>query len=300
MPCNQGVFMDIALVTYNGLPDLDPDDGLFRDELVKRGHKVQACIWDDASIDWSKFDVAIMRSAWDYHLKKEQFYAWMESVSKQTKLFNSAEVMKWSSHKSYLKQLAAAGLPIVETLWIEKGSSANGVFDSLNWQKTIVKPAVGLATFGVKRFPLDDSQDGKQANVRAAEQHANHLALTEDVMIQPYLSSVENYGERALIFLNGKYSHTIRKSSFQHLAPGGQAGETSVPRDDLEVVAAQKVIDYLSHTPLYARVDLVRDLENTPVILELELVEPSLFLSFHPPAVLAFADAFESVLQLSI
>lgn len=291
--------MDIALITYDGLPDLDPDDGLFRDELVKRGHKVHACIWDDKSIDWSKFDVSIMRSAWDYHLKKNQFFAWMESISKQTKLFNPLEVMKWSSHKSYLKQLAAAGLPIVETHWIEKGSSANGVFDSLNWQKAIVKPAVGLATFGVKKLSLDDSANGKEANIKAAEEHANNLARTEDVMIQPYLSSVEDYGERALIFLNGKYSHTIRKSSFQHLAPGGHAGETSVPSDETEVVAAQNVIDFLSQKPLYARVDLVRDFENQPVILELELVEPSLFLSFHPPAVLAFADAFESVLKLN-
>jgi len=291
--------MDIALITYDGLPDLDPDDGLFRDELVKRGHKVHACIWDDQSIDWSRFDVAIMRSAWDYHLKKDKFYSWMDGVSKQTKLLNPPEVMKWSSHKSYLKQLSDDGLPVVETIWIKKGDTADGVFDGLNWRKAIVKPAVGLATFGVKRIPLDESGEGKRANIKQAEDHANALSKTEDVMIQPYLSSVEEYGERALIFLNGKYSHTIRKSSFQHLAPGGKAGETSVTSDSQEVAAAQRVIDYLARKPLYARVDLVRDFENNPLVLELELVEPSLFLSFHPPAAVAFAEAFESVLNLN-
>jgi len=290
--------MDIALITYDGLPDLDPDDGLFRDELIKRGYKVQACIWDDDSVDWSQFDISIMRSAWDYHLKKERFFAWMESVSKQTKLLNPPEMMRWSSHKSYLKELSAAGLPVVETHWVEKGASAKGVFDSLNWPKAIVKPAVGLATFGVKKLALDDSGSGKADNIKAAEEHADNLARTEDVMIQPFLPSVEDYGERALIFLDGKYSHTIRKSCFQHLAPGGHAGEKSVPSDDREVAAAQKVLQHLLHVPLYARVDLVRDFADTPVVLELELVEPSLFLSFHPPAVLAFADAFEHVLAL--
>ncbi len=291
--------MDISLITYDGLPNLDPDDCLFKDELVKRGHKVFTCIWDDESIDWSKFDVSIMRSAWDYHLKKDKFYAWMEKISGQTKLLNSAEMMKWSSHKSYLKELSEANLPVVETLWVEKGGRADGLFDKLNWQKTIVKPAVGLATFGVKKFALMENGASSKAGIKEAESHANDLAKTDDVMIQPFISSVEDYGERALIFLNGEYSHTIRKASFQALAPGGHAGEAAVSTDSDEVAVAQKVLEYLAQRPLYARVDLVRDSVGKPLVLELELVEPSLFLSFHPPAAVAFADAFERVLSLN-
>jgi hypothetical protein len=290
--------MDISLITYEGLPDLDPDDCLFKDELVKRGHKVSACIWDDKSIDWSKFDVSIMRSAWDYHLKKDQFYAWMDKVSRQTKLLNPPELMKWSSHKSYLKELGEANLPVIETLWVEKGGLANGLFDKLHWQKAIVKPAVGLSTFGVKRITLNENGTPSKSGIKEAEDHANELAKTEDVMIQPYLDSVEDYGERALIFLNGEYSHTVRKASFQKLAPGGQAGETTVVTGAKEVAVAQQVIDYLTERPLYARVDLVRDFSNKPLLLELELVEPSLFLSFHPPAAVGFADALERILDL--
>lgn len=290
--------MDISLITYDGLPDLDPDDCLFKDELVKRGHKVSACIWDDESVDWSKFDVSIMRSAWDYHKKKDQFYAWIDKVARQSKLLNPPELMKWSSHKSYLKELGEANLPVIETLWVEKGGQADGLFGELHWQKTIVKPAVGLATFGVKKFTLSESGTPHQAGIKEAVDHANQLAKTEDVMIQPFLASVEDYGERALTFLNGKYSHTIRKSSFQHLAPGGHAGETSVATDAEEVAVAQQVIDYLSQRPLYARVDLVRDSAGKPLVLELELVEPSLFLSFHPPAAVGFADALERIIDL--
>lgn len=290
--------MDISLITYDGLPDLDPDDCLFKDELVKRGHKVTACIWDDESVDWSKFDISIMRSAWDYHLKKEQFYAWMDKVATQSKLLNPPALMKWSSHKSYLKELGEANLPVVETLWVEKGGQANGLFDKLQWQKTIVKPAVGLSTFGVKKIVINENGSPSKAGIKEAEEHANELAKTEDVMIQPFLASVDDYGERALIFLNGEYSHTIRKTSFQHLAPGGQAGETSVATDAEEVAVAKQVVGYLSQRPLYARVDLVRDSAGKPLVLELELVEPSLFLSFHPPAAVGFADALERVVGL--
>ncbi|MCC7529279.1 MAG: hypothetical protein IT342_12220 [Candidatus Melainabacteria bacterium] len=290
--------MQISLITYDGLPDLDPDDCLFKDELVRRGHKVFASIWDDQSIDWSGFDVCIMRSAWDYHLKKDQFYTWIDKVARQSKLFNPPELMRWSSHKSYLKELGEAKLPVVETLWVDKGGRANGLFDKLHWPIAIVKPAVGLATFGVKKFMLSKNGAANQFAIREAEDHANELAKTEDVMIQPFLASVEDYGERALIFLNGEYTHTIRKSSFQHLAPGGHAGETSVATDGEEVAVAKQVIDYLSKRPLYARVDLVRDYSNKPLVLEVELVEPSLFFSFHPPAAVGLADALERILDL--
>lgn len=284
--------MDISLITYDGLPDLDPDDCLLRDELTRRGHTCYTCIWDDDSIDWSKFDVSIMRSAWDYHLKQDKFYAWLDKVSSVSKLLNPADLMRWSSHKTYLRELADAGLPIVETHWVEKGASAGGIFDSLPWQKAIVKPAVGLATYGVKKFVLD-AQGKKEATA-----HANELAGTGDVMIQPFLTSVDDYGERALAFIGGEYSHTIRKTSFQILAPGGHAGETSVPTDPEEVAVAQRVIAYLKERPLYARVDLVRDSAGQPRVLELELVEPSLFFCFSTGAASMFADALERMFEL--
>ncbi|MBX9950627.1 MAG: hypothetical protein K2Y39_15770 [Candidatus Obscuribacterales bacterium] len=283
--------MDISLITYDGLPDLDPDDCLLRDELVNRGHKCHTCIWDDDSIDWSRFDISIMRSAWDYHLKQDKFYAWIDKVAAVSKLLNPPEILKWSSHKTYLRELGEAGLPVVETHWVEKGGSADGLFERLRAQKAIVKPAVGLATFGVKKFVLDEN--GRKDAIA----HAQELAKTGEVMIQPFLSSVDDYGERALAFIGGDYSHTIRKTSFQILAPGGHAGETSVPTDPEEVAVAEKVIAYLKERPLYARVDLVRDAEGKPKVLELELVEPSLFFCFSTSAAAMFADALERIVE---
>lgn len=283
--------MHISLITYDGLPNLDPDDALIADQLRKRGHMCTAAIWSDESVDWSKFDISIMRSAWDYHLHTEKFFSWMQKVSKVTTLLNPPGLMRWSSHKSYLIELQKKGLPVVETLWLDKGQKAGDIVSQLNWAKVIVKPAIGLATFGVAKFDLD------QAGRKLAEAHANELAQNEDVMFQPFINSVDDYGERALMFVGGQYTHSVRKSSFQKLAPAGHAGESSVPGDPVEIAIAKKVIASLDSVPLYARVDLVRNENNEPLLLELELVEPSLFISCQPDVALLFADAVEAFAQ---
>jgi glutathione synthase/RimK-type ligase-like ATP-grasp enzyme len=279
--------MHVSLITYDGLPNLDPDDALIADEIKRRGHDCTPAIWNDASVDWSKFDISIMRSAWDYHLHTEKFYAWLEDVSKMTKLLNSPQLMRWSSHKSYLKELHDKGLPVVETLWLEKGGKSAEIVSQLSWPKAIIKPAIGLATFGVGKFDLE------QGESKMAEAHADQLAKTQDVMFQPFIKSVEDYGERALMFVGGKYTHSVRKSSFQKLAPAGHAGEEAVEGDLVEIAIAEKVVASLDAVPLYARVDLVRNEKNEPLLLELELVEPSLFISCQPAVALKFVDALE-------
>jgi len=177
-------------------------------------------------------------------------------------------------------------------VWLSRGQSADlrALLRERGWKQAVIKPGVGLATRGVMRV------DGSGSGLRAAQAHTAALLIEHDVMVQPYLSSVERYGERALVFIDGKYSHAAQKTAFQPLAPAGEAGETLIVADDEEIAIASRVAAMTDDRALYARVDLVRDDDGQPLVIELELVEPSLFLSLYQPAAERFADALQSVL----
>jgi glutathione synthase/RimK-type ligase-like ATP-grasp enzyme len=275
----------ISLITYSGLPDLDPDDRLVQTELARRGVEAVPAIWNDPTIDWSKSSFSILRSTWDYHLHYLQFLSWAEQVSAQTELLNPLPMIKWNSKKTYLADLHEAGLPVIPTAWIHdsKGPSLVQILQENQWNEAIIKPSIGLATAGVKRTNLENA-DNDQV-------HVEMLLRSSEVMVQEYLPSVHQYGERALIFIDGEYSHTVRKAPFQILAAAGQAGESRAQCNAQEIEIAKSFLDYLDTTPLYARVDLVRDAANQALLLELELVEPSLFLAFAPESAEKFAEA---------
>lgn len=288
--------IDFFLVTYQELANLDPDDVLLADELSKRGFNTRAVVWDDPAIDWSSARVTIMRSAWDYHLKRDQFLSWIETVDAASRLINSASLMRWNCHKGYLRELERRNVPIIPTLWVDRGECAQpshvGCLEG--WSEVVVKPAVGLATFGVKRFSLEEG-DG----VDAAIAHANRLAETNEVMVQPFMTSVGNYGERALVFIGGEHSHTVRKTEFQPMAIAGLAGEKPVIATKEEIAVGRKALSALPETPLYARVDLVADEAGHPLLMELELIEPSLFFGTHPGSAARMADALTALTACS-
>ncbi len=148
-------------------------------------------------------------------------------------------------------------------------------------QTAVVKPAVGLSTYGVRRV------DGS----REDQAHVATLLRDHDVMVQPYVRSVETYGERALMFMQSTYSHAARKTAFQALLPAGEAGETPVEATGAEIAVAVAAVRALPQPALYARVDLVHGDDGEPLVIELEVVEPSLFLGMHPRAAGRFADA---------
>lgn len=275
----------ISLITYSGLPDLDPDDRLVQTALARRGVEAVPAIWNDPTIDWAKSSFSILRSTWDYHLHYFQFLSWAEQISAQTELLNPLPMIKWNSRKTYLADLNKAGLPVIPTAWIHdsKGPSLIQILKENQWSEAIIKPSIGLATSGVKRTNVENASNDQA--------HVEELLRSSEVMVQEYLPSVHQYGERALIFIDGEYSHTVRKAPFQILAAAGQAGESRAECNPEEIKIARSFLDYLDSTPLYARVDLVRDAANQPLLLELELVEPSLFLAFAPESAENFADA---------
>lgn len=274
---------DFTFITYRDLPDLDPDDRLAMDVLRERGFAVRASVWDDPSVDWASGGICVIRSTWDYHSKHADFLAWATRVAATTQLYNPIELVRWNIHKGYLEALARRGVPVVPTHWLKRGEKADlrAVLRQTGWSDAVAKPAVGLATHGVRRVAGD----------AASQAHVDTLLREHDVLVQPFLTSVVSYGERALIFIDGTYSHAVRKKAFQALAAAGLEDEAAVEATAMEIDVGTAALQAVPQPPLYARIDIVPDEKGNPVVIELELVEPSLFLSLHPSAPARFADA---------
>jgi glutathione synthase/RimK-type ligase-like ATP-grasp enzyme len=243
-------------------------------------------VWNDPKVNWDRAGLCILRSTWDYHLSSKLFFNWVDKIS--ARLLNSSSLVLWNSHKRYLIDLQEHGIKIVPTAIVPANSKAclREMLKESNWSQIIIKPAIGLATFGVSKFVIPDQ-------ITEAQAHMEMLLKKEDVLLQKFMPNVHAYGERSLVFIDGKYSHAVRKEAFQRLAVAGQAGEAAITATASEVEFARKLVASLKEVPLYARVDLVPDELGETVLMELELIEPSLFLSFEPTAAKHFADAIE-------
>jgi hypothetical protein len=281
--------MKAALVTCRRLPDLDPDDHPLRDELARRGHEVTAAVWDDPAVDWSHFDVAVLRSPWDYHLRRDEFLAWAGWAATKTRLENPLPLVRWNTHKCYLLELETKGAHVVPTEVALAGSRLDVAarMKARGWSRAVLKPAVGADSFGTVLAAPD--------TMTAAQAHADAMLAERDLMLQPYLASVEEPGERCLVHIAGRYSHAVRKRSHflggRHVGPEGLVVEAA---DDERAEAARVLAAAGATDALYARVDLARDGDGRPCLMELELAEPTLFFLTAPQAASAFVDAVEA------
>jgi glutathione synthase/RimK-type ligase-like ATP-grasp enzyme len=277
----------VALATCNAFPDLSPDDLPLRDALAARGVEPVPAVWDDGAVEWARFDACVLRSVWDYHLQHERFVAWLRRLRDWAVVWNPVELAIWNSHKSYLRELAEAGVPTVPTHWLERGSETRlaDLLDSLGWEEAVVKPAVDLGALRLHRVARGDS-DG-QANLQ-------RLLAGHDVMVQPFLPSLESRGETSLVYVAGELSHAVRKrprdGDFRVQPRWGGSAERVDPEDE-EVSVAERALARLDQVPLYARVDLVEGEEEAPCLIELELIDPLLFLERRPAAAEAIAES---------
>ncbi|HEX6870784.1 MAG TPA: hypothetical protein VF163_06780 [Micromonosporaceae bacterium] len=279
----------VALVTCADLADLDPDDRLLLAPLAERGVAAQPVVWDDPDADWSAYDLVVLRSPWDYVQRRDAFVAWAIRVAR---LANPADVVAWNTDKRYLGELAAAGVPVVPTSWVAPADPWI-LPESGEW---VIKPAISAGSKDTGRYLADDPDHRALAAAHVARlQAAGRL-----VMVQPYLAGVDHHGETALLFLGGAYSHAIRKGAMldgpDHGVDGLYRAEEIITR---EPSAAERAVAAaaLAAVPggadrlLYARVDLLPGPDGEPLLIELELTEPSLFLGTSPDAVDRFADA---------
>lgn len=273
----------VALVTAREARGLDEDLPPLEAAMHRAGYETRVVDWDDPVAQWGSFDLALLRSTWDYTDRLPEFLAWVDSAAAVTTLLNPPPVVRWNTDKHYLSELARAGVPVVSSTFIEPGESAERALDAFlarhDSAEFVVKPSVGAGS--------RDTQRHVRTEIAVALAHAQRLLDAQrSVLLQPYLESVDTEGETALMFFAGRFSHAIRKGpllprgSTASPAIGLFAPEKITPRtpgaDELRV-AGQVLSGLPFDAPLYARVDLIRDASGAAVLLELELTEPSLF-----------------------
>jgi O-ureido-D-serine cyclo-ligase len=289
----------IALVSVAAARPLDEDLPPLDAALRAAGADVVVVDWDDPAVDWGRFDLALLRSTWDYAERLPEFLDWATRVAACTALCNPLAVLRWNTDKHYLAELERAGIAIVPSTFVEPDADAAAALDAFlaatDAAEFVVKPAVGAGS--------RDAQRHARANRDAALKHvARLLDARRSVLLQPYLERVDAHGETALIHFDGVYSHAIRKGPLLRRGDGPTdalfAAEDITPRtpDDAEralVTATLAAVQaLLPNDPLlYARVDLIHDAEGAPRLLELELAEPSLFFAHAPGSAARFANA---------
>jgi hypothetical protein len=267
----------------------DEDEPLLLAALADAGVTAGVADWADPSVDWAAADAVVVRSTWDYAPRRDEFLAWARTVEGVTRLFNPADVLAWNTDKRYLAGLADAGIPVVPTAW----AAAHGELPAAlgRWDDRVVKPTVSAGARDTARFrPGEDAQPFA----------ARILASGRSVMVQPYLARLDADGETGLVYLDGAYSHAFRKGA---LLAGEALGPGLFAEEEIErrvATAAQRAVgdavlaltaERTGGAPLYARVDLVPGTDGEPMLIELELTEPSLFLTTDGSAAARVAAA---------
>lgn len=281
----------VALATCSRLPELDDDDRPLLAALADRGIDAVPAVWDDPAVDWSAYDLAVVRNPWDYTDRVDAFVAWTATVPR---LANPSAVIAWNVDKRYLADIGRAGVAVIPTTFVAPGESVPplaGLGDEV-----VVKPTVSAGARDTLRLPADDP-------AAIAAQLAVIHGTGKVAMVQPYLHAVDEVGETATIFLGGRFSHAARKGPL--LPPGRSLVEGLYAREEMsartasaaELAVAEAALAALAasvpgggHDLLYARVDLIPDADGRPTVIEIEVTEPSLFLAIGA-AVDRFADA---------
>jgi glutathione synthase/RimK-type ligase-like ATP-grasp enzyme len=281
----------VALATSSKYPNLTDDDRLLFAPLSKRNIEAQPTIWNEPR-DWSLFNALIIRSCWDYHLQPEKFLQWIADLeSAHVPIFNSAPIIRWNADKTYLRELEAKGIAVVPTLWPEPANqlSLSEKLRELAWPKAVVKPRISATAYRTQLVTANSAA--------SAQLLFDDLRAVPGVMLQKFMDAITE-GEWSLIFFAGTFSHAVLKKpktgDFRVQNDFGGTAQLADPPPHV-LSSATRAVEAVEPT-LYARVDGVVD-EGTFRLMELELIEPALFLADHPQAANRFADAIVKALR---
>lgn len=278
----------LALATASKYPNLTSDARLLLDPLTRHGIQAHPAIWNDRNQDWSATAAIVVRSCWDYHLQPEKFLTWIQQLeSACIPVFNPVPLLRWNANKSYLRDLNTKGVPIVPTFWPEQNTNRIPLKQKLcdlGWHKAVVKPRISATAYRTQLVTKDDAP--------AAQKLFDELHHGPGVMLQKYIDSITTEGEWSLIFFGGNFSHAIIKQpkpgDFRVQNDFGGTARLAEPPPNV-LASATRAVEAVDPT-VYARVDGVVE-DNQFLLMELELIEPMLFLADHPEAPTRFAAA---------
>lgn len=295
----------IAFVTAIASAALDDDMPLLLAACERLGLCPEVRAWDDFTVSWARYDAVVLRSPWDYHTRLPEFLRWCERVDRVARLYNPLPILRWNTDKHYLADLEAAGIPVVPTRFVEPDAdplpALQGFLNAFpEAAEFVVKPTVSAGSCDTQRYRCEQEFAA-----------ANHLGRLLDAgrsaMLQPYLDAVDTCGETALLYFDGRFSHALRKAALlrpneapvDHTQLADAIAVRAPDADELRlaeaVLAALRARD--GAPPLYARIDLIRDRDGQPRLLELELTEPSLFFTSEPAAAERFAAVLEQRIE---
>jgi hypothetical protein len=271
----------LALLTCSALPEPDPDEESLVRALADRGIEARLVAWNGPD-EPGPLDLAVLRSTWDYHHDPEAFRRFCARLALRAPLWNPLHLVTWNLRKTYLRELKERGVPVVPTAWmtVANREPLRQIARERGWTDLVLKPQVGAASHLCRRF--------RQADWDEAERWIDEVLPQRALMVQPYIADVEDRGERSLVWIDGALTHAVRKSP--RLMGGHEAVSDAVEIDEDERVLAEVTLRPFAGRMLYARVDVVRGAGGVPMVMELELIEPSLFLRQWPPALHRLVD----------
>ena len=269
----------IAVVTCLELPEPDVDEKLTLEGLTAVGLDAELAAWDDPKVDWRSFDLAVLRSCWDYPDHYQEFLDWLDRMDKLVPLLNPVSVVRENLDKRYLGELEEAGVPIVPTVYASSDDQLRTAVLDHGWNVIVVKPVVGAGSIGTRVFDVKD--------MGRAEKHLASLGSLG--MVQPFLKSVNRGGERALVWIDGAFTHKIVKSP--RFADDDESVSDAQELTEDELAFGETVMAKVSDDLLYARVDVMEGDDGEILLSELELIEPSLFFMQNKRALERFSAA---------
>ena len=278
----------IALVTAEKYASLPDDDRLLIPALERLGARATPVVWSDPTVRWESFDAIVVRSCWDYHLRAAEFIAWVDRVEALgVPVANPPSVLRWNADKRYLRELEGRGVRTVPTLWIESGEGEPlpELLRSAGWDHAVVKPVVSASAH--------DTWRTSRARAAADEPRFAESRARGALMVQRFMPEIESAGEWSLVYLAGAFSHAVVKrpasGDFRVQKEHGGSSESVEPGAHL-VDAGLRAIAAAPAALTYARVDGC-EVEGELVLMELEALEPSLFLDHEERAPERFAEA---------
>lgn len=281
-----------ALLSMDNLDDFECYDQLLFDPLEKLGWSVQEISWREKDTDWDQFDIVVIRSTWDYQDDPALFLDVLEAIEKSSaQLENSLESVKWNIDKTYLQELENKGIEIVPTLFRNhfKDEEIHSFFDEFDTDEIIIKPTVSANADNTFRIPRADKSE-----------YLNQLSKVfkdRSFLVQPFMDGIIREGEFSLFFFGKTYSHTILKtpkpSDFRvQEEHGGRLKLVKKPEGNL-LNSARKLLEKIDPLPLYSRMDYVRTNNHSFALMEIELIEPSLYFNMDPSSPKRFASVLD-------